>query len=143
MGLHKILKILALVLALAGAVFLVMIIATGDDAIKGGDDGAVDLLAYVAYAVLAIIVISVLIFVLKGLFSGDLKKTLLSVGVFIGIFIVAYLVTGGDTNTYEYNNQPATETESHLVGMGLIAFYVFAALAILSMLFAGARKLTR
>ncbi|MDX1470140.1 MAG: hypothetical protein R3213_01475 [Flavobacteriaceae bacterium] len=143
MGLHKILKILALLLSVAGIIFLVMIIATGDDAIKAGDDGSVDLLAYVAYAVLFIILVMVLIFVLKGLFSGSIKKTLISVGLFLGIFVVAYFLASGDGNTYFYNNQPATETESHWVGTGLIAFYIFALAAIGSMLFAGARKLTR
>ncbi len=143
MGLHKILKIVALILSLAGVVFLVMLIATGDEAVKNGDDGAVDLLQYVAYAVLAVVLVMVLIFVLKGLFAGDLKKTLLSVGIFLGVFVVAYVVSGGDNTLYEYNNEPATDTESHLVGMGLIAFYIFAILAIATMLFAGARKLTR
>lgn len=143
MDLHKILKILALILSLAGVVFLVMIIATGDDVVKAGDDGAVGLLLTVAYATLAVILVLVLIYVLIGIFTGDLKKTLLSVGLFLGIFIVAYVVAGGDTNLYEYNNQPATETESHLVGMGLIAFYIFAILAIATMLIAGARKLIR
>ena len=66
---HKILKIVALVLSLAGIGLLIGILATGDEAIKAGDNAVVDYMSYVAYIVLFIILLSVIIFVFKNLFS--------------------------------------------------------------------------
>ena len=65
---HKILKIVALVLSLAGIGFLIGILAKGDEAIKAGDNAVVDFMSYVAYVVLFIILLSVIIFVFKNLF---------------------------------------------------------------------------
>jgi hypothetical protein len=60
MGLHKIFKIISLVLALVGILFGVMIIA--------GNEGQIDNMMYVAYAVFFIVVASVVIYTLINLF---------------------------------------------------------------------------
>ena len=133
MGLHKILKYIGLALGIIGIILAIMI--------ASGNEGMIDSMLYVSYAVLAIILVLVLIYVLKGLASGNLKKTLISIGAFLAIFIVAYALTGGDTMAYEYNDKLATEGESHLVGTGLVAFYIFAILAVLSMVYAGVTKM--
>ena len=133
---HKILKIVALVLSLLGIGLLIGILATGDEAIKGGDNAVVDYMSYVAYIVL---------FVFKNLFSntGSLKNTLIGVGAFLAVLIVAYAVSGGDTMVYKYGGNPVTEGESHLVGAGLIAFYVLILTAAAAMLFSGIKKLIK
>ncbi|MBN2869209.1 MAG: hypothetical protein JXK08_11085, partial [Flavobacteriaceae bacterium] len=84
---HKILKIVALVLSLAGIGFLIGILAKGDEAIKAGDNAVVDFMSYVAYVVLFIILLSVIIFVFKNLFSntGSLKNTLIGIGAFLAV----------------------------------------------------------
>ena len=82
MGLHKIIRIVALILSIAGIVSLAMIINAGDDTVKATGEG-VDGFLYVAYITLALVLFFVLIFVLKGLAGGDIKKTLLSIGVFV------------------------------------------------------------
>ena len=69
---HKILKIVALVLSLAGIGFLIGILAKGDEAIKAGDNAVVDFMSYVAYVVLFIILLSVIIFVT----FGNIKPTI-------------------------------------------------------------------
>ena len=142
---HKILKIVALVLSLAGIGLLIGILATGDEAIKAGDNAVVDYMSYVAYIVLFIILLSVIIFVFKNLFSntGSLKNTLIGVGAFLAVLIVAYAVSGGDTMVYKYGGSPVTEGESHLVGAGLIAFYVLILTAAAAMLFSGIKKLIK
>ncbi|EGV43747.1 hypothetical protein BZARG_1177 [Bizionia argentinensis JUB59] len=148
MKLHKILKILAGILGLIGVVFLAMIISEGDEAIKSaamdGDTSIVDPLAYVAYAIMLIAVVSVVIFVLINLFTNTstLKNTLISVGVFAAVLVVAYLLTGGDGNSYFYNGVPSTPGESHLVGAGLMAFYLLIGAAAIIMLLSGVKKLT-
>lgn len=142
---HKILKIVALVLSLAGIGLLIGILATGDEAIKAGDNAIVDYMSYVAYFVLFIILLSVIIFVFKNLFSntGSLKNTLIGIGAFLAVLIVAYAVSGGDTMVYKYGGNPVTEGESHMVGAGLIAFYVLILTAAATMLFSGIKKLIK
>ena len=149
MTLHKILKIVAAILGLAGIILLVMIIAKGDEAIKAaaaaGDTSTIDPIAWVAYITLGLIVTMVVIFVFQSLFTHpeSLKSTLIGVGLFVLVFVVAYFASGGDDTTYFYNNRPATDAQSHLVGTGLIAFYIFAVAAIVLMLVSGARKLIK
>ena len=146
---HKILKIVALVLSLAGIFFLVRIVAKGDDAIKaayeGGDSSIVDPMAFVAYIVLGLVLAFVLIFVFKNLFSGgaSLKKTLLSVGLFLAVLLIAYLVSGGDPTKYLYNGKEATAGQSQLVGGGLVAFYILILFAAGTMLFSGIKKMIK
>lgn len=146
MGLHKILKIIAAVLALAGIIFLVRIINEGDEAIKAaamsGDTAIVEPMAIVAYIIMALTIVFVLIFVLKNLFTNTatLKNTLIGVGIFAAVLVIAYAVSGGDTNQYFYNGVEATESESHMVGAGLIAFYILILAAAATMLLSGMKK---
>src|SRR5690606_11074349 len=91
MALHKILKIVALLLSVAGVIFLAMIISKGDTVVTETGEG-VDGFLYVAYITFAIILIFVLFFVLKGVFEGDIKKTLLSVGTFAVIALISYVM---------------------------------------------------
>lgn len=149
MSLHKILKIVAAILSVLGLVFLVRIISAGDEAIKAaaldGDTTIVDPMAYVTYIVLAIVLVFVVFFVLKNLFTSgaSLKNTLLGVGLFAAVLIIAYAVSGGDTNTYMYNNKVATAGQSHMVGAGLIAFYILIIGAIATMLISGIKKIIK
>lgn len=146
MNLHKILKIVAAVLGLAGIIFLVRIINEGDEAIKAaaamGDTAIVDPMAMVAYIIMAITIIFVLIFVLKNLFTNTatLKSTLIGVGVFAAVLVVAYALSGGDATQYFYNGEQATEGESHMVGAGLVAFYVLILAAAAIMMLSGLKK---
>jgi len=112
---HKILKIVALVLSLAGIGILVNIIAKGDEAIKAaaldGDTSIVDPMAIVAYIILGLVLAFVVFFVLKNLFTGgkSLKNTLVGVGAFLLVLVIAYAVSGGDVKEYFYNGIVATE----------------------------------
>ena len=62
MGLHKILKIVALILGVVGIVFWFLILSKGDDAIEATGEG-VDPMLYIAYITLGIVLLFVLIFV--------------------------------------------------------------------------------
>ena len=146
MNLHKILKIVAAVLGLAGIVFLIRIINAGDEAIKNdalmGETGIVEPMAIVAYIIVCITIFLVLVFVLKNLFTNtaNLKKTLMGVGLFAAVLIIAYAVSGGDPNAYFYNDVQASEAQSHMVGAGLTAFYILIFTAAGTMLFSGIKK---
>ena len=148
MNFHKIFKIVAAILSLIGAIFLALIISKGDEAIEsayaaGGDTSMVDNMSYIAYVILALVIGFVIVFVIKNLFtnSASLKNTLIGVVAFLAVLAIAYALTGGDTTVYSHSEGIATEGTSHLVGAGLVAFYVLGAVAILSILFSGLKKI--
>ena len=138
MGLHKILSILALILAVIGIIFGLMIMS--------GSHGMIDNMMYVAYAIFAITIALVLFFVIIGLFAGNIKKTLLSLGVFLGIIIVSYILASGtdlDLQPFIDKGLNVTESTSKNVGAGLNTFYALAILAIAATTLSGIKKLVK
>lgn len=136
MGLYKILRIVALILSVIGIALGLMV--------AGGSEGMIDNMIYVAYVVLAIVIVLVLFYVIKGVFAGNIKKTLLSLGIFFGIVIVSYLLSSGtdlDLQPFINKGQDITEATSKKVGAGLYTFYALGVLAILSMLSSGLTKI--
>jgi len=141
MGLHKILKIVALILGLAGMIFWVLLVAKGDEVVKSTGEG-VDPLIYIAYITLAIALLFVVIYVLKGIFTGNLKKTLLSIGAFLAIVIVSYMMSSGSVEGLPLlDGEPISESGSKWVSTGLNAFYILAIGAIGAMALSGIKKL--
>jgi len=137
MGLHKILRIIAMILAVVGVIFALMV-ATGSDAM-------IDNILYIAYIILAIVIVLVLIYVIKGLFAGNLKKTLLSLGIFLGIALVSYFISSGtdlDLQPFIERGQDITEATSKKVGAGLNMFYALGVLAIASVVLSGVKNFT-
>ncbi|MBA6151681.1 hypothetical protein [Gelidibacter maritimus] len=150
MNLHRILKIVAGLLGLAGIIFLVMVISKGDTAIQSaaadGDSAVLDPMLYVTYVIFALTILLVLIFVLQNLFTntGSLKSTLIGVGAFAGVLIISYILSSGsDAGDYFYNGVPATEGEAHMVGAGLVAFYILIIGAAVAMLLSGIKKISK
>ncbi|MFB9055947.1 hypothetical protein ACFFU9_04255 [Mariniflexile ostreae] len=140
MGLYKIVKYLAYALGIIGAIFALMIMA--------GDAGTADSMGnnvlYVTYVVLALAILLVLIYVLKGLFSGDVKKTLVTVGLFAAIIVISFVMSSGsdlDLTPFTSKGQDVTESTSRYVGAGLYTFYILAVVAIGSMVFSGVKKI--
>tara|TARA_R100001369_G_scaffold22177_1_gene40427 strand:+ start:26 stop:472 length:447 start_codon:yes stop_codon:yes gene_type:complete len=145
MNFKTISKILVAILGLLGIIFLVRIVSAGDEAIKtGGEDGLADPMGYVAYIILALAIAFVLFFVLKNLFTntGGLKNTLIGLGAFAVVLIIAYVISAGDGMNYDLQEGGlASESTSQLVGAGLVAFYLLLAIAAGAMIFAGAKKI--
>lgn len=140
MGLHKILKIVAFALAIIGAIFALLIIAGDEEAALSMSGN----MLYIAYAVFGIVLFLVVVFVLKGLVTGDIKKTLMTVGLFAAIIAISYAMSSGsDLDLKPFNDKGLgiTESVSRNVGAGLYAFYILGVLAIGSMLLGGVKKL--
>jgi len=143
MGLHKILKIVALLLSVAGIIFLAMIISKGDDAVKATGAG-VDGFIYVAYVMFTIVLLFVLVFVLKGIAAGNIKKTLISVGLFLAIVLISYVMASGDVAGLPLvDGQPISESGSKWVSTGLNVFSIMAVLAVGAMVLSGVKKVTK
>ena len=144
MNSQKIITLVAAIVGVISIVFLGSIIGAGDEAVKAGEaSSSVNTFMFIAYAVLAVTLILVVLFTLKNVFTNTsgLKNTLIGVGAFVGVLIIAYAVSGGDNTVYKYNGLTATSGESTMVGAGLVAFYILIAVAAISMLVGGAKKM--
>ncbi len=141
MGLHKISKIVALVLGVAGILLWGMLTIKGDEAVIASGGEGLDSFLYVAYLTFAILLITVVFFVLKGIAAGDVKKTLMSVGAFVMIFVISYVMADG-VETFTKDGELVTAQTSRFIGTGLYAFYIMSVLAIIAMAFSGVKKLT-
>ncbi len=138
MGLHKILSIVALILAVIGIIFGLMIMS--------GSHGMIDNMMIIAYVIFAITIALVLFYVIIGLFSGNIKKTLLSLGAFLAIIIISYLIASGtnlDLQPFIDKGLNVTETTSKNVGAGLYTFYALAIFAIVVVALSSIKKLVK
>ena len=140
MGLYKIFKIVAMLLGFAGLIFWFLLISKGDDAVKATGAGVAPLL-YIAYVIMAIVLGLVTVFVLKGVMSGDVKRTLISVGAFLAVLLISYVMASGSIEGLTpADKSEVTESTSKWVGTGLIAFYILAVVAVTTMAFSGVKK---
>ena len=82
-------------------ILLVLIISAGDEKIEmdamNGDYGFVSAIIYLAFAVLAIVVLSTLVFSIMNLVSdkSKLKKAGISIGSFLFVIIIAFVFSEG------------------------------------------------
>ncbi|WP_055443844.1 hypothetical protein [Lacinutrix himadriensis] len=145
MNSQKIITIIAGVIGVIAMFFLIRIIGVGDEAIKAGESsGIVNTFMYIAYAILALILVLVVLFTLKNIFSNaaTLKSTLMAVGAFLVVALICYfLATGVETEMKE--GEMLSAGDSKLIGAGLYMFYALAIIAIGSMLFSGIKKMIK
>ncbi|WP_233494457.1 hypothetical protein [Mesonia sp. K7] len=133
--LHKALKILAIIIGVVALVLGIWLFISDN----------VSLIApmlTITYIVFGLILFLVLIFVIRDLLKGDIKKTLISVGVFAAIVLIAYFMSSG-TEVVLNNGDTLTVGESKWIGAGLRTFYFLAAIAIGAMIFSGVKKLSK
>lgn len=133
---HKIIKILAYVLAIAGIIFAVMI--------ANGSESQISSMLYTAYVILAIVLVAVVIFSLINLFSSPatLKSTLISVGSFLLLGLICYFAAQG-AETPLKDGGSLSASGSKLIGAGLYLFYALILIAAGLMLFTGIKKMIK
>ena len=148
MNIQTIVKIISAVFGLLGAIFLFRIIGAGDEEIKMaasmGDFGTVSPLVSLAIAILSIAVIVTVLFSLLSLASSPekLKKSLVFIGCFLLITGIAYAISSG-VETPMKDGEMLSVSGSRWVETGLRMFYILATLAVLSMVFSGAKKILK
>jgi uncharacterized membrane protein len=146
MKIQTIVKIISAVFGLLGVIFLFRIIGAGDEEIKMaasmGDFGAVSPLVSLSIAILIVTVVVTLFFSLINLASSKekLKKSVIFIGCFLVVLGIAYAASTG-VETPLKDGEVLSASGSRWVGTGLRMFYILAALAILSMVLSGAKKL--
>ena len=148
MNLQTIVKIISAVFGLLGVVFLFRIIGAGDEEIKmaatSGDFATVSPLVSLAIAILLITVSITLVFSILNLASSSkkLKKSLIFIGCFIVVTLIAYAASDG-VETPMKDGEVLSANGSRWVGTGLRMFYILSTLAILSMVLSGAKKILK
>ena len=148
MNIQTIVKIISAVFGLLGVVFLFRIIGAGDEEIKmaatSGDFATVSPLVSLAIAILFITVLITLVFSILNLASSSkkLKKSLIFIGCFVVVTIIAYAASDG-VETPMKDGEVLSANGSRWVGTGLRMFYILATLAILSMILSGAKKILK
>ena len=107
-----------------------------------GDFGTVSPLVSLAIAILSITVIVTVLFSLLSLASSPekLKKSLVFIGCFLLVTGIAYAISSG-VETPMKDGEMLSASGSRWVETGLRMFYILATLAVLSMVFSGARKI--
>lgn len=137
MDLHKILKYFAYALGIIGVVLALLIMT--------GSYGMIDSILYVTYLVLFAVIALILIYVVKGIFAGNIKKTLTTVGLFLGVILISYLISSGtDLDLKQFNDKGLgiTESVSKNVGAGIYAFYFLSVIAIGATLLSSFKKIS-
>lgn len=145
MNIHKILKYFAIVIGVIGLILLGRILIADGPAIESDpslQNSLLDPMLWLSYLVLVTVILLVLIFVIKGLFSGNIKNTLIFVGAFLLIVVIGYVITDGvpmEMNDGEIISANVT----HWVSAGLVIFYILALIAVGTMVLSGIRKLIK
>lgn len=136
MALHKIIRIVVLILALIGIALLATILT--------GNEGTISTYMTIAYVVLGIAIFFTLLFSFAQLFThkDTLKKTLISLGLFVLVIVISYVLSEG-VEVYKDGVLVVSESGSKWVGTGLRTFYILTFVAIGLMIYSGVKKLIK
>lgn len=144
---NTIVRIVAFVIMILAVIFQVIVMVNGDDAIEASatlQDSLLSPYMYLSYVAIVATAAIAVILSLFGVFN-DKKKTknsLIGFGALVIISLVSYLLAdGSDANLYVVENVVSTESEAKNVGAGLIAFYLLAGAAVLSIVYVEVSKL--
>ena len=145
MNLQKITNISVIILAISALIVLGVIIGQGDDYIEmsamQGNFGAVSVMINLALLVLLVTVLMTLVFSMKNLFSekSKLKKAGISIGSFLFIFIIAFVLSSGVETPMQDGNM-LSALQSKLVEAGIRTFYLLTLIAGLIMVYFSVSK---
>lgn len=143
---HKIIKIVLVLLGAFGAVLWFMLPEAGMPAAEAAQSTSLNLMFLVTYLLLGIAIFFSLFYSLKILFSNaaSLKKTLMALGGFLLVIAISYgLASGTDVDLAEMANRgiPTTESTVKTIGMGLNVFFILTIIAVVLMLLPGVKKI--
>ena len=148
MNIQKITTYTVAVLGILGAVFVLMIVAKGDDAIEmsamQGDFGSVTPIILLAQIILAITILITVFFSIKNLASDKekLKSSLMSIGAFLVVLIAAFIFSSGEETPMQ-DGAVLSANGARLVEAGIRMFYFLTVIAIASMSYGSIRKLIK
>ncbi|WP_289038749.1 hypothetical protein [uncultured Zobellia sp.] len=145
---HKIVKIILVVVGLIGAALWFMLPESEMPAAEAVDNGALNAMFAITWLLLGIAVVFSLVFALKNLFSNpaNLKKTLfVVVGFLLVVGIGFVMASGSDVSIEKMAERGIVTDESEIkqIGAGINVFFILTLVAIGSMLWGGVRKMIK
>ncbi len=156
MALHKVIKNLVLLLGLVAFGFFFYTLAVGDEAIELNENGVqsstVTPMMYLSYIILGIIILSVVVFVLKGLFTSPetLKKSLISIGLLVVVVLISYFAFADNSVVNAQgeaimldDGEQLTASTSQWIGTSLYVFYILAIVAVGTIVWSGVSKVLK
>ena len=148
MNIQKITNYIVVTLGVLGAVFVLMIVAKGDDSIEmsamQGDFGSVTPIILLAQIILAITILITVVFSVKNLASdkAKLKSSIMSIGAFLLVLLVAFLFSSGEETPMQ-DGKILSASGARWVEAGIRMFYFLTVIALASMSYGSARKLIK
>jgi len=148
MNIQKITTYSVSALGILGAVFVLMIVAKGDDAIEmsamQGDFGSVTPIILLAQIILAIAILITVVFSVKNLASDKekLKSSLMSIGAFLVVLTAAFIFSSGEETPMQ-DGAVLSANGARLVETGIKMFYFLTVIAIAAMSYGSIRKLIK
>lgn len=141
---NKIVKILLIVIGLLAAV-LWFSLPSADDP-NAINSGSMNFMFIIMYILLAIAVITSLVFGLAKLFTtkGSVKKALFAIGGLAIVVAISYGLSSDNMAVVETMAQRGVETTEGTVkniGMGLNVFFILTAVAVVLMVFPGLKRM--
>lgn len=94
----------------------------------------VDILLYLAYALVGVATLATVVFPLLYTVRniGDAKKSLLGVGALVVVLVLVYVLSSGEFYFKGIEKFEMTESDIKMVSAGLNSFYVLLVLAIIA-----------
>ncbi|WP_437397340.1 hypothetical protein [Flagellimonas lutimaris] len=141
---NKIVKILLIVIGLLAAV-LWFSLPSADDP-NAINSGSMNFMFIIMYILLAIAVITSVVFGFAKLFStkGSLKKALFAIGGLAIVVAISYGLSSDNMAVVEIMSERGVETTEGTVkniGMGLNVFFILTAIAVVLMVFPGLKRM--
>tara|TARA_E500000318_G_scaffold83125_1_gene78677 strand:+ start:147 stop:584 length:438 start_codon:yes stop_codon:yes gene_type:complete len=141
---NKIVKILLIVIGLLAAV-LWFSLPSADDP-NAINSGSMNFMFIIMYILLAIAVITSLVFGLAKLFTtkGSIKKALFAIGGLAIVVAISYGLSSDNMAVVETMSERGVETTEGTVkniGMGLNVFFILTAVAVVLMVFPGLKRM--
>jgi hypothetical protein len=107
------------------------------------EGGLITPIMTVAFIVLAVAIALVLVYTIQGFISkkGDLKRTFISIGAFLGVILISFILA--DSSPVKVEAGIVEGTASKLVSTGLNTFYILAIVAIALMFFTSFKRIKK
>lgn len=143
---HKILKIILIVLGVIGAILWFQLPSKDVPASEAAQSAPMNLMFIITYILLGVAIVFSLVFTLKNLFSTpeSLKKALFSIGGFLLVVAISYgLASGTDVDISEMSKRGIETSENtiKMIGMGLNVFFLLTIIAVVLMVLPGFKKM--
>lgn len=139
---HKILKIVLIVVGLIGAVLWFMLPESEVPVAEAVENGAMGAMFLITYLLLGAAVVFSLVFTIKNLLSNPqgIKKALFVIGGFFLVVIVSYVLASG-TDVDDKAMAMSDESTVKKIGMGLNIFYILTIIAVGSLVVPAVKKM--